>query len=68
MSDNWYETLRRSNVELIPQAVVGCTDNEVRLSDGTTKEVDVIVFATGFAATDYFAPLTVKGLAGIDQR
>lgn len=68
LSDNWYETLRRSNVELIPQAVVSCADNGVRLSDGTTKEVDVIVFATGFAATDYFAPLTVKGLAGIDQR
>jgi cation diffusion facilitator CzcD-associated flavoprotein CzcO len=68
LSDDWYKTLRRANVELIPQAVVGCSEQGVLLADGVLKEVDSIVFATGFAATDYFAPLTVKGLAGIDQK
>ena len=49
-SNSWYPTLGKPNVELIPQAV-----GEVRsivCADGSEREVDTIIFGTGFRVTD----------------
>ena len=53
MSDDWYPALQRDNVQLIPSAVTALDATRVRDGEGTWHEVDVVVFATGFAATDF---------------
>ena len=35
--------------------------NGVRSADGTVHEVDVIIYGTGFAATEFLAPMQVTG-------
>ena len=35
-------------------------------SDGTEREVDAIVFGTGFAVSEFLAPMTITGLDGLD--
>jgi cation diffusion facilitator CzcD-associated flavoprotein CzcO len=64
LSNDWYETLKRDNVELVtgrveriePQAIVG--------PDGIERDADVIVFGTGFQTQGFVAPMAVRGLGG----
>jgi cation diffusion facilitator CzcD-associated flavoprotein CzcO len=51
LSNEWYPMLCRPNVELVPEPIGG-VDRGAVLTEGARREVDVIIFATGFAATD----------------
>ena len=59
----------RENVTLVQNEIDTITEKGIRLADGTEYEVDVIVFATGFHATEYLFPMTITGENGltIDQ-
>ncbi len=65
-SNDWYPTLVRPNVEVVTEAVVEVLPEGVRSSDGRVHEVDVIIYGTGFAATEFLAPLKVTGPGGVD--
>jgi 4-hydroxyacetophenone monooxygenase len=65
MDNDWFATLRRDNVELIPEGAGEITENTVVGSDGTAREVDAIVMATGFHATRMIWPLEVIGRGGV---
>jgi cation diffusion facilitator CzcD-associated flavoprotein CzcO len=47
LSNTWYRALAQSHVQVVPD-VVRISGNTVTASDGSTCEVDAIVFATGF--------------------
>lgn len=51
-SNDWYPAIARSNVDLITDGIAAITENGVRTKDGTERDVDVIVVATGFHVTD----------------
>ena len=40
--------------------------NGVRSADGVVHEVDVIIYGTGFAATEFLAPMQITGVDGAD--
>ncbi|SKB08945.1 flavin-containing monooxygenase [Aeromicrobium choanae] len=61
----WVATLKRDNVELVTSAVSGITADGV-VADGTERPADVIVFGTGFRASDFLTPMTVTGAGGKD--
>ncbi|HWM03870.1 MAG TPA: NAD(P)/FAD-dependent oxidoreductase [Actinophytocola sp.] len=63
-SDEFYPALSRSNVDVATAAITEITPTGVRTADGTAHEVDVIVYGTGFTATNFLAPIKVHGLAG----
>jgi cation diffusion facilitator CzcD-associated flavoprotein CzcO len=63
LSDDFYPALQRDNVEVITDPIAEVTPTGIRAADGTEREVDTIVFGTGF---DVGANLTRLGLIGRD--
>jgi cation diffusion facilitator CzcD-associated flavoprotein CzcO len=63
VSSNFYPALNRPNVELVAKPVVEITKTGVRTADGVW-DADVIIFGTGFAASDFLAPMLIRGLGG----
>lgn len=51
-SNEWYPTLDQNNVELVTDGIARVTETGIVTNDGTARDVDVIVVATGFHVTD----------------
>ncbi|KHO24666.1 flavin-containing monooxygenase [Mycolicibacterium setense] len=70
LQDNgsWLGALKRDNVDLIRTPIERITPSGVVTTDGQTFEADIIVYATGFRATDVLFPMTITGRDGIDLR
>ncbi|WP_448627670.1 flavin-containing monooxygenase [Geodermatophilus sp. URMC 64] len=62
----WADALKRSHVSLVTEGITEITEKGVRTADGVLHEVDVIVYATGFQASDYLVPMKVTGRGGAD--
>jgi cation diffusion facilitator CzcD-associated flavoprotein CzcO len=61
ISNTWFPTLQRPNVNLVTQAVAGVLPKGVVGADGVLYPCDVIVWGTGFKATEFVAPMQVFG-------
>jgi len=68
ISNEWYPTLGQPNVEVISAGLSEVRGNCVVGTDGSARDVDAIIFGTGFAASDFLAPMSIKGLKGRDLR
>ena len=64
ISSDFYPALGRANVELVAQAAAGFTARGVVAADGSVREVDAIVCATGFETVEPLAHLSVVGTGG----
>jgi 4-hydroxyacetophenone monooxygenase len=62
----WPETLKRENVRLITDKIAEITPRGVRTEDGQEYRADVLIYATGFQASRFLTPMTVRGRNGID--
>jgi cation diffusion facilitator CzcD-associated flavoprotein CzcO len=60
-SDDWYPALTRPDVELVTDPIERIVPAGVITQDGTTRPADVIIYATGFQATQFLAPMQVEG-------
>ncbi|MEU2042216.1 flavin-containing monooxygenase [Nocardia niwae] len=65
LSRSYYRALARDNVELITTPIHSVTPTGVRTEDGVVHEVDTIVYATGFRATEFLEPIRVVGRGGM---
>ncbi|HKF77498.1 MAG TPA: NAD(P)/FAD-dependent oxidoreductase [Candidatus Dormibacteraeota bacterium] len=65
-SNDWYATLQRESVELVTDRIVEITRTGVATADGAHREVDAVVYGTGFRATEFLQPMQVTGLGGRD--
>ncbi len=65
ISDDYYDALNRDNVELIAAGIDRITPDALVTSSGEKHEVDVIVFATGFATTEFLVPMKITGRNGV---
>ncbi|MDR3453127.1 MAG: NAD(P)/FAD-dependent oxidoreductase [Rhodoferax sp.] len=63
-SNTWFRALQQPNVSLVTQAVARVTPQGVVGSDGTLHPCDVIIWGTGFRATEFITPLRVYGEQG----
>ncbi|MEY2403813.1 MAG: 4-hydroxyacetophenone monooxygenase, partial [Acidimicrobiaceae bacterium] len=61
----WAATLKRDHVELVTDAIDEITPTGV-VAGGQQRDVDAIVFATGFHASEFLTPLRIRGRQGID--
>jgi cation diffusion facilitator CzcD-associated flavoprotein CzcO len=63
-SNDWYPALASDNVDLVTDPIAKVTGNAIVTADGTEREIDVLVVATGFWTTEL--PLTehVTGRTG----
>jgi cation diffusion facilitator CzcD-associated flavoprotein CzcO len=65
-SNDWYPAMSRPNVDVVTDRIAAITPNGVRTADGREHAADVIVYGTGFTATDFLAPVRISGLGGRD--
>jgi len=64
-SNRWYPALTAPNTEVITEALESVRGRTLVAADGSEREVDVIVIATGFSPTD---PAIAHQLRGADGR
>ncbi|MFC5507789.1 flavin-containing monooxygenase [Bosea massiliensis] len=62
----WTAALKRPHAQLITEPLARIEGDAIVTADGERHEVDVIVFATGFLASDYLHPMKVIGREGRD--
>lgn len=62
----WAQTLRRENVDLVTEAIAEITPDGVRTIDGELHPADVLVWGTGFMASDFLMPMRVVGRDGVE--
>ena len=63
-SDVYYPVFNRANVELITDDIERITPHSIVTADGQTRDVDTIIYSTGFETTTYLTALDVTGRDG----
>ena len=66
ISNDFYPALARANVEVVEERIEAVTETGIRTADGQQREVDAIIYGTGFAATEFLSPMQITGLRGRD--
>ncbi|MEZ0351423.1 flavin-containing monooxygenase [Mycobacterium sp. pR1184] len=67
-SSDYLPTLTRPNVEVVSSPARYLKARSFVTEDGTERDVDVVVCATGYAAADYLGQLDVSGEGGATLR
>jgi cation diffusion facilitator CzcD-associated flavoprotein CzcO len=61
LTDEWYPTLTKPNVELITERIAEVTPTGIRDAQGSERAADAIVLATGFKTHGFVAPMEITG-------
>ena len=64
LSDDYYQAVTRLNVDVVTAPIRQVTSDGIVTEDGVRHDVDTLVFATGFQATSFLAPMRIEGLDG----
>jgi 4-hydroxyacetophenone monooxygenase len=62
----WPRTIKRDDVDLVTAAIEEITPEGVRTADGVLHEADVLIYGTGFTASDFLMPMRVVGRGGVE--
>jgi 4-hydroxyacetophenone monooxygenase len=62
----WLGALKRENVQLVTEKITKITPKGVVTADGKEHEADVLIYGTGFQASNFLSYLKVKGRGGRD--
>jgi len=62
----WIGALKRPNVDLVAEPVARIVPAGVELADGSVVAADVLIYGTGFHASDFLMPMKVIGEGGRD--
>jgi cation diffusion facilitator CzcD-associated flavoprotein CzcO len=63
LTDEWYPTLAKPNVELVTERITEITPGGVTTPDGE-RPADAIALATGFQSHGFVAPMEIVGVRG----
>jgi cation diffusion facilitator CzcD-associated flavoprotein CzcO len=63
-SNDWYPALTQPNVNVVTDSIAEITEHGVRTADGLLHPAEVIIYGTGFAATEFLAPMRIQGRHG----
>ncbi len=66
MSNDYYPALAQDHVEVINHGISSVDQRGLTDSTGTHHDADVIIYGTGFKATDFLTPMTITGRDGAD--
>ena len=64
-SNRWYPALAKPNVELVTDAIAEVRERSIVDAAGVEREVDAIIFGTGFHVTDIPATRLLRGRGGV---
>ena len=65
-SNDYLPALAEPNVDLVTEPISRITPDGVVTADGAVHPADVLVWGTGFKATEFLAPMRVTGSGGRD--
>jgi len=68
VDNGWYKALTRENVELVTDGIARLTRTGIETVDGRQRDVDLIVFATGYDVVKYLWPAEYRGEGGVKLR
>jgi cation diffusion facilitator CzcD-associated flavoprotein CzcO len=64
LTNLYYPTFNRDNVELVTESIERITPDAIVSIDGTARQVDTLVLATGFETTRFLSAIDVVGRHG----
>jgi cation diffusion facilitator CzcD-associated flavoprotein CzcO len=64
MSNDYYPALQQPNVEVVTEGVMEIREHSIVSTDGSEREVDTIIFGTGFHVTDSPFAERIRGRDG----
>jgi cation diffusion facilitator CzcD-associated flavoprotein CzcO len=64
-SSAFLPALQRPNVELVTESISRLTPTGIETADGRQRDVDCIIYATGFASTRFMFPMKIVGAGGL---
>ena len=62
----WARTLKRENVRLVTTPIERVAPEGVVTADGETRPADVVIYGTGFRASEFLVPMKVVGRDGVE--
>ncbi|MEV6444200.1 NAD(P)/FAD-dependent oxidoreductase [Amycolatopsis sp. NPDC051716] len=63
-TNDYLPALAQPDVDVETRRIAEITEKGVRVEDGTEIEADVLIYGTGFAATEFLGRMAVRGLGG----
>ncbi len=64
MDNGWYRMLRNPKVELVDDSIAEISGQTIRTADGTERDADVLVLATGFDVLRFITTYEATGRSG----
>lgn len=70
ISNHYYPTFNRKNVELINEAIQEITEDSIITADGNSRKIDCLIYGTGFITDPriYLKSFSCYGIAGIELK
>ncbi len=65
ISNDWYSAVDQSHVELVSTGIERVVEEGVITTDGALHKLDTIIMGTGFAASEFLAPINITGRNGV---
>ncbi len=66
---SWFlPALGRPNVELVTEPIARFTHGGIVTADGTERELDCMIYGTGFRTTEFMFPMEISGAGGRSLR
>lgn len=65
ISNDWYPAINQPHLNLITEGITRIDETGVVSADGKHREVDAIIFGTGFKATEFLSPIKIAGRNGL---
>lgn len=65
LDNGWYQAIKKPGVEMITDSIDHIAENGVVTEDGTLREVDIVIMATGFKLSLMAARLNLTGENGL---
>ncbi|AOY87779.1 4-hydroxyacetophenone monooxygenase [Marinobacter salinus] len=65
ISNDWYPAINQPHVNLVTAPIDRINEDGVVTRDGRHYPVDAIIFGTGFRASEFLSPMTVRGRSGV---
>lgn len=66
LSNDYLATLAQPHVKLVTEGIRRITPDGIETHDGQHHRVDTIIYGTGFAATEFLAPMKITGRDGLE--
>ncbi len=66
ISNDYYPALAQANVEIVDSPIRAVREHALVSADGREHPCDVLIYGTGFTASDFLAPMRIRGLNGLE--